>query len=610
MNKVVKGLLTIIFLLVVMLFVSVKSYAQISVELSVDKNSMALEDEVQLQIAVRGANNAGNLSVAGMDNFEIVSQSSGQSVQIVNGSMSVEKSFYYNLAPKSAGTFSLGPAILELNGSKIQSNAIEMQVFSTEGESAAEGNQSPSNESVGQDERLGERGYFVQATIDSKSAVVNQQIIYTFRFFDRVGISGANIGKWPQFEGFVKEDLGEQRRFRTVINGIEWNVTEIRHALFPTKVGTLTIEPAELVASVVDDSGRARRGGSLFGGFFGGFQQVKQVRLKTKSLSVAVSQLPSSNRPANFTGHIGRFSIQSELSKNNLMVGESATLSLSITGEGNIRDISLPPMQFEGFKIYEDKPTVDIRTDKEVVVGQKIFKYGLVPQKDGQLILPAIEFVFYNPHSGQYEVAKTESMTLQISKAVDEKLSIVQANEDNKVVDQRRAIKMLGQDLMPIKRNGSGGQWKGLPIGKRELYAVVTLSLLPLFFYLLLQVLAWRRQRFEEDRGLARKTQAYKSYKRKLASFKTGQMKVVDLSNTFRAYLGDRLDFDGMALTPNDVEKKTKDYIASSQLRTSIYELLKLFEGGIYGGEIKYSLAELITKCDLLVRKLEKEIKR
>ncbi len=591
-----------------LMVIMAKSYAEISIEMSVDKNSLSPEEELQLQISVRGANSLSNApQIIGLENFEVTSQSSGQSIKLINGTMSVEKNFYYTLVPKKVGTFKLGPVSIEVEGSPVQSNSVEIEV-SASGNNADVADATDSTNTNREDQNS-KKGYFAQATVNTKTPIINQQIVYTFRFFERVGISNANISKSPTFEGFVKEELGEQRRFQTVINGLTWNVAEIKFALFPNKLGNLTLTPTELVATVVENGGNARsRRGSIFDEFFGSMQKLKQVTIKTESIDLVVSPLPSEGRPAKFSGSIGKFSINGQVSKNSLAVGESATLTLTVTGMGNVRDITFPNLSFEDFKIYEDKPVVELQSDKDVVVGRKTFKYGLVPQKEGLLTISPIEFFYFNPNTKQYEVTKTEAISLQISKSVDEKLSLVQG-ESAKIEDQRKSITLLGEDLMPLKRNGGVMNFLFSPITFFEIVLLGILSFMPLIIFIFLYLLTLRKQRYEEDKGLLRKTKAYKNFKNRVDSFKKGQIKIADLSNIFRAYLGDRLNFDGMALTPIDVEKKLKDKVSSADLILSVKELLSLFEFGSYGGEVSTSISELLKQSTALVKRLEKEIR-
>ena len=81
----------------------------------------------------------GDVHIAGLDNFDVVSQSRSQSIQIINGRQAAQVQLQLRLQPQEVGTFTLWPAIVQSGNEEYtsQSILIEVQGESLFGNSAA-----------------------------------------------------------------------------------------------------------------------------------------------------------------------------------------------------------------------------------------------------------------------------------------------------------------------------------------------------------------------------------------------------------------------------------------------------------------------------------------
>ena len=99
---------------------------------------------------------------------------------------------------------------------------------------------------------------FIDTKLSSETPYVGQRIVYTWKFYRSVRLADANVDL-PDFEGFIVEELGEQREFNTTLNGKNYVVTELLRALTPQEAGTITLPGSALNADVVvSRSGRRR----------------------------------------------------------------------------------------------------------------------------------------------------------------------------------------------------------------------------------------------------------------------------------------------------------------------------------------------------------------
>ena len=368
-----------LLLIIIPFILSSTLLAEISVTISAEKTTFYEDETIEIQVEVGGTRGAPAPKISGSAELSLTSHGASSQVQIINGRMNASTVHSYSLQPQKPGTYSVGPAVVEIDGKSYQSTSITLQVLKAS-EKAPE-----------------ETFFYLETSLDQENPVVGQQIIYTLKFFNRAQIADANLAL-PEFDGFWKEELDKQRTYEQRVDGISWQVTEIKLALFPTTTGKMEIPAASLSLSVlVDSPGRGRR--SFFDDpFFGGGRQTKSIRLHSKPLTVMVSSLPKTNKPTEFSGLVGDFTLETSLSKNRVEVGESLTLTAKVEGFGNIRDAKIS-FSFDGVKTYEDKPILKLKNLPDKSGGYKEFKIAIVPQKEGLLELTPITLSFFDPRS-------------------------------------------------------------------------------------------------------------------------------------------------------------------------------------------------------------------
>ncbi len=193
-------------------------------------------------------------------------------------------------------------------------------------------------------------------------------------------------------------------------------VTEIRQALFPLKTGMLEISPSTLQAAVVSQK-RSRRGGDpFFDDSFFGFTQTVPKAFRTNPITVTVKPLPAEGRPADFKNLVGDFTVASQLNKTRVQAGESLTLTLSISGAGNLKNLqNIDLGQLQNFKVYDDKPAFEPSLVNGKIGGKLVVKKALVPLVAGPLTIPAISISFFDPAARSYKTATGPSYVVQVS---------------------------------------------------------------------------------------------------------------------------------------------------------------------------------------------------
>ncbi|MEX1183535.1 MAG: BatD family protein [Gemmatimonadota bacterium] len=176
-----------------------------------------------------------------------------------------------------------------------------------------------------------------------------------------------------------------------------------RRAYFPLSAGEFRLPPARLQYEV-------RRG----------FLYAPVAReLVSDSARVVVLPLPGEERPSSFSGAVGSLTLRAELSRTRVAAGEPAMLTVEIEGAGNVK--ALPTPRLPGLEHAEVfPPTQETRVDvaQYRVGGLKRFRWTIVPQQPGELVIPPIEYAVFDPELETYVVLRSDTLRIDAAPVV------------------------------------------------------------------------------------------------------------------------------------------------------------------------------------------------
>jgi len=292
-----------VFLMTIVLNPVILPAQTISITANVDKNRLALDDQLVFQVTVSGdVSNLPAPTLPGIQGFTAYSRGTSQNVSFVNGRVSSSVTYNYALVPQSPGTFTIGSVILRYKNQEYKSEPITVEVVKSQ-QSAAQG-QPASGQQQATTASKG-RNIFITTSLDKKTAYVGEQITLSFKFYRNINIMSNPNYVAPNTTGFWAEDLPPQLQYYANVDGSRYVVVEIRTALFPTSPGRYTIGEAQLQCSVSNFSPD-----DFFGGFFS--QGNTQV-LKSNPIIVNVLPLPEAGKPPDFSGAVGSYRIKTNL---------------------------------------------------------------------------------------------------------------------------------------------------------------------------------------------------------------------------------------------------------------------------------------------------------
>lgn len=432
MNKRLK--IVIVFGAMMILLFPVTSFAQ-KLTAQVSKNKVVTGEVFQISFNANG--NMSAFKAPNMPDFEIYSgPNQSTSVQIVNGSMSQSVSYSYMIAARKEGKFTIGAASATINGTKVESNPITIEVVKGTPPAQNQNNQNdpfaglfgndpyanqsqpPSQKSEKYQYNTGkdDDNLFVRTYVSKKQCYLGEQITVTQKVYSRLNLRNIQNIKMPGYTGFWSKDEKKTQFTSEVENldGINYVVVELSKTfLFPQRSGKLTIDPIELECIVRQ---QVKKNPTIFDQFFGGAYQDVVAKVKSKSVTIEVMSLPEKGKPASFTGAVGKFNFSAQLNHDKVKANEALNLKLVVSGTGNINLAEAPKVSFpDGFETYEPKVSENIATSGGVS-GSKTYEYLVVPRREGNYTIKDIEFSYFDLEKKQYVTIPSPELNVTVEK--------------------------------------------------------------------------------------------------------------------------------------------------------------------------------------------------
>ncbi len=398
--------------------------------------------QILFEVNANGKDFTSPTNFGGLEILSGPNTSSSSSIQFINGKMSQSYSMTYSFIVMATkpGDITIGPATIRVKGKHYTSNILKIKVLSGNAASSAQAGSSgvPVSNNAGTSASrqtqpasstgsVSSRDVFIKATVNNTHPYLGQQAIVTYRIYTRVPVSNLSINKVASFKGFWSKDLlGDKstlQQHNETINGKRYVVAVIRKlALIPQQTGKLVIDPMELNCAVQMRVKTRSNSNNPFDAFFNDpffNQNVRTVQKKliSNALHFNVKPLPAKGKPACFNGAVGNFTFKNSIDKTNLTTNDALTMSITVSGSGNIELISAPQVKFPSdFETYDPKISTKINKSGSGVSGVKEFDYLAIPRTAGDFTIQPVKFCFFNPRDKQYHVYQTKTYHIHVKK--------------------------------------------------------------------------------------------------------------------------------------------------------------------------------------------------
>jgi len=299
---------------------------------------------------------------------------------------------------------------------------------------------------------------------------VHAQLGLIVRVFYQQNLTEAAISQPEPSPASVR--LLDEVPFQAERNGVRYRVLERHYAIFPERSGDLLIPPLHLSGRLVE-----RRSDRLW---------QPTVRGRRIQVSSDPIQLTIQARPASFSGDSWQPARNLGLSQQisaggSLRVGEPVTRTVIVDAVGLEENMITEPAwpEIPNARIYPDQPQGISRDDGQWVLGHKEFRYAIVPELEGELVLPELKVHWWDTVNNRQQTAvlPAKRIEVQASAVMPVAQAEVVASDTSGVKVGRAAIS--GAVSEP-------GYWRWL-------------ALLFAFLWLLTLAVAWRLRGLSES---------------------------------------------------------------------------------------------------------------
>lgn len=345
------------------------------------------------------------------------------SYRMVNGHTSSSSSitFTYTLYAAKDGSFTIPPAHARINGRMVASRAAKVVVSGRSRNSGGapkmhgeDESREPSMASAGT--RITANDLFIKVTANKRRVHEQEPILLTYKVYSLVDLTQLE-GKMPDLTGFHSQEvpLPQQKSFHLErVNGKPYRaVTWSQYVMYPQMTGKLQIPSITFKGIVVQQN----RSVDPFEAFLNGGSGYVEVHrnIVAPGLTVQVDPLPA--KPAGFSGGVGRFNISAQLTKKEVKAGDPVTLRVVVGGNGNLKLIKQPVVNFpKDFDTYDAKVTDKTKLTSTGVGGNMIYDFLFVPRNQGTYTIPAVSFTYYDTDLNAYKTIKTQPFKLVVDK--------------------------------------------------------------------------------------------------------------------------------------------------------------------------------------------------
>ena len=317
--------------------------------------------------------------------FKILSNNRQQQYSITNGRSESYTDWKLTLAPKRIGRL-LVPSI---KYKKDISDAIEISVRKA----------SPSN-TTGQP-------VYTETLLDKSAVYVQEQLLLTHRLYTSIQLTDLSMEELV-LPGAIIQKVA-QNQFQKRVGNKDYMVVEMKYALFPQTSGKLNI-PAVAISVYQTGNNQSSffrsRGNQLIRN-----TEAKTIDVIAKPAHIDADQwMPSS-----------QLTISQKWSNNleQLQVGEPVTRTITISAKGltgaQILPLSLEPSS--DFKVYPDQAQLNESVDASGVTGVRQESFALVPNRQGEIVLPKISLRWWDTVNQRMQTATLDAMRLEVGAA-------------------------------------------------------------------------------------------------------------------------------------------------------------------------------------------------
>ena len=535
------------------------------------------------------------------------------SYQMINGHTSSSSSITYTyiVAATKNGTFTIPPAHATVNGKSIASNSLSIKVSGTSqsqsGSSRQRQNDDDGTEMRDAGSRISGSDLFIKVSANKKRVYEQEPILLTYKVYTLVSLTQLR-GDMPDLKSFYTQevDLPQQKSFSIeTVNGRPYRTcTWSQYVMFPQMTGKLEIPSITFEGIVMQQN----RNVDPFEAFFNGGSGYIEVKKKIVAPGIEIQVDPLPERPANFSGGVGQFTVSAQLNKTETKANDPVSMRIIVSGLGNLKLIKQPAVNLpKDFDKYEPKVTDQTKLTVNGIEGSIVYDILIVPRHQGQYEIPPVEFTYFDTVAKAYKTVKSEAFTLDVAKGSGAgTVSDFSGQEDLQELNKDiRHIKMgdASQQSVGDFFFGSTAYWVCLAI-----LAIIFISLFIIFRQRAIENANVTKMRGKKANKVA--TKRLKKAARLMAESKPGEF-YDEVLRALWGYVGDKLNIPVEQLSHDNISQRLADRHVDESTIAQFIEALDECEFERYApGDPKGNMNKVYERAMTAIEKIEETMKR
>ena len=360
------------------------------------------------------------------DELEVLigpNRSMQSSYQMINGHTSSTSSITYTyiVSATKNGSFTIPPAHIVAGGKTIASNPITIKVSGSASSAHQQRQQRDDDGAELRDagSQISGSDLFIKVSANKNRVHEQEPIVLTYKVYTLVSLTQLR-GDMPDLKSFYTQevDLPQQKSFSVErVNGRAYRTcTWSQYVMFPQITGKLQIPSITFEGIVVQQN----RNVDPFEAFFNGGSGYIEVKKKIVAPGIEIQVDPLPQRPTNFSGGVGKFTISAQLDKTETKANDPVSMRVIISGTGNLKLLKQPVINVpKDFDKYEPKVTDKTKLTSSGIEGSMIYDVLIVPRHQGKYEIPPVELTYFDTSENAYKTIKSEGFTLDVVSGQD-----------------------------------------------------------------------------------------------------------------------------------------------------------------------------------------------
>ena len=530
------------------------------------------------------SHNGVKINKPSFDKGFVVIQEGNESTSFGFGGRDIEVSKYsFILQAKKKGQHQIAPLSFFINGEQVKSGVFTINV----------GKGNPNAKIQTSDPNL-----FARIETNKRNVYKGEPITVIYKVYTRYTGFSIEDYEMPMTNGLWKEEIksGSKGWPQTtqVVNGMNYYVLTLKkEVIVPQKTGEIKLEPIKIKA--------------LVGRSFLNRGQQKEIKSNSPTLTVKSLIKP---QPDTFSDQVGsNYKMDLTYSTNQLRTNDPLDVKLTISGKGNLNQLSTPSLSFPSdFEVFDPEVKDQIKIGSSGISGKKTFNYLVIPRHRGTFEIPEYKFTYFDISSKKYKTLTSPAQTITVEKGDNE----IETSSQSSGVDKQN-VEILNTGIRHIKEKTTLYATKDATYNTTLFWFLI---LMPFIIALAIYIFIIFKRNSNNDETVSKRKYANKNAANKLkkASLLLNENKHLEfyeeLNKALSDYCSHKLLIPTAELTKEKIISSLTEKKVDEATIKSLIQILDECEMARFSPVSHSGAEKTLTNATSIINQIEQDVKK